>query len=772
MTASIFTSVTKKPIAVAEEAAAAPPAVIVVEEKPPERKVPQSVTAKLFVKPKHATDKIFAPRTEDMNKGFLMFSEEEPGLTMLKDEPDDLTHLAPTAGDACIPLEEGGPFFNDVFDDFMIPDNYTSLLQDDLSSLDSTDHQLRSNSSISVASPITINDSTVATVGSLSNAIMSQHIHHSPNSNSSHSSASSSPSSSSASISAVPSSSSPSSVSNLSSLSSVTSGIGSAGSSIVSHNGNVCTTGGLNSVQTTIVSGPSNDPFINYRDEITEINHSPQHLLSPGLSKSPEGSSIPSLCSPNGSGCPEDELAFMTLNMDDDDLTMSMRAPYISMSEVDDLPLLTSDDLMWGAPAVSVDSATAAAMAAAAGKYLVKEEYTPTQTQQPLSPQTNATTTSVSTVKSASPSVTVTARIADLTNGTNSNNNENNCNIGNKTIDSSLAALLCGGNVINIQLQQQQQSQNGNRHVLVHHQQQPQHHQVITAAAVQTETDKRVKLIDSSNLLHPMVVITPNFNKNSNTIEAWSMNDLLQLNGTANTTTSGTTAAPAQTLNVIASIVSKKNTVASTNSSSVTSHKRALVETADGSSKRVKPNPTTVTVNQQQSPTSSPQLLQQLMAPSPVPAKAKAKSKSLLDQSEQHRWSTGKVNGLQDQASNSVLMNLLVSGCDTNIPNPSDTLIAEDQTMYDLNELTDDEDDDRTPILANPMLGSTTTTAAAPTRQLTIQTEDISPKGGEDFMMTVSPSLLTPSDLEIWRAIKQGLDPKKIPQNYGRSASR
>lgn len=182
VTASIFSSVAKKPItAAATTVTTAPSApVAVVEEKPPERKVPQSVTAKLFVKPKHATDKIFAPRTEDMNKGFLMFSEEEPGLTMLKDEPDDLTHLAPTAGDACIPLEETGPFFNDVFDDFMIPDNYTSLLQDDLSSLDSTDHQLRSSSSISVASPITINDSTIAAVGSLTSAAMSQHLHHSP----------------------------------------------------------------------------------------------------------------------------------------------------------------------------------------------------------------------------------------------------------------------------------------------------------------------------------------------------------------------------------------------------------------------------------------------------------------------------------------------------------------------------------------------------------------------------------------------------------------
>lgn len=33
----------------------------------------------------------------------------------------------------------------------------------------------------------------------------------------------------------------------------------------------------------------------------------------------------------------------------DEDMDMSMRAPYISMSEADDLPLLISEDLMWGA---------------------------------------------------------------------------------------------------------------------------------------------------------------------------------------------------------------------------------------------------------------------------------------------------------------------------------------------------------------------------------------------------------------------------------------
>lgn len=52
-------------------------------------------------------------------------------LSVLKDEPEDLTHLAPTAGDVCVPLE--GPFLGDVFDDFMLSDNYCPLLSDDSS---------------------------------------------------------------------------------------------------------------------------------------------------------------------------------------------------------------------------------------------------------------------------------------------------------------------------------------------------------------------------------------------------------------------------------------------------------------------------------------------------------------------------------------------------------------------------------------------------------------------------------------------------------------
>lgn len=108
-------------------------------------------------RPIPVTELIFAPRKKEMNKGFLMFSQDE-GLTsklhlltailrlfciydfefiynvsgifsVLKDEPEDLTHLAPTAGDACIPLENS-PF--DMFDEFILNDNYCSLLGDDL----------------------------------------------------------------------------------------------------------------------------------------------------------------------------------------------------------------------------------------------------------------------------------------------------------------------------------------------------------------------------------------------------------------------------------------------------------------------------------------------------------------------------------------------------------------------------------------------------------------------------------------------------------------
>ncbi|CAH1164562.1 unnamed protein product [Phaedon cochleariae] len=105
-----------------------------------EERKPISATARLFgdlrdveggaSRPQSATTKIFGPRTKDMSKGFLTFSDEEPGLTMLKDEPEDLTHLAPVAGDVCVPLEEH-PFLSDMLDDILLRDNFGPLLAEE-----------------------------------------------------------------------------------------------------------------------------------------------------------------------------------------------------------------------------------------------------------------------------------------------------------------------------------------------------------------------------------------------------------------------------------------------------------------------------------------------------------------------------------------------------------------------------------------------------------------------------------------------------------------
>jgi hypoxia-inducible factor 1 alpha len=55
-------------------------------------------------------------------------------LAVLKDEPEDLTHLAPTAGDVDVPLETTC-FMSDVFDDLMLSDTYCPLLTEDLNTL-------------------------------------------------------------------------------------------------------------------------------------------------------------------------------------------------------------------------------------------------------------------------------------------------------------------------------------------------------------------------------------------------------------------------------------------------------------------------------------------------------------------------------------------------------------------------------------------------------------------------------------------------------------
>ncbi|XP_045466731.1 hypoxia-inducible factor 1-alpha isoform X2 [Harmonia axyridis] len=79
--------------------------------------------------PKRNTQKILTQRTEEMSRGFLTFTEDS-GLTMLKEEPDDLTHLAPVASDVCVPLEDH-PFLSEVFDDLLLKENFNPLMMDE-----------------------------------------------------------------------------------------------------------------------------------------------------------------------------------------------------------------------------------------------------------------------------------------------------------------------------------------------------------------------------------------------------------------------------------------------------------------------------------------------------------------------------------------------------------------------------------------------------------------------------------------------------------------
>ncbi|XP_046804353.1 protein similar isoform X2 [Lucilia cuprina] len=273
-----------------------------------------------------------ANHPQDMNKGYLSFAEDATELTMLKEEPDDLTaHLVATnAVDACMPLDESGPLFGEILVGFGMG-SYSSLLPDDINSLDSntsslehsSNHNTNNNNSNNNSNNQTINKSSAITCSPTTAA------------NSTTTSSTSSSTSYNASIVAT-------THNNRQSITSSSSS--SPSSSLITTT--TCTSNNSNSAATTTATNSTNiDPFINYRDESNDTNCS-QHLLSPSVtSKSPEGSSLPSLCSPD-SLSQEDDFSYYTMNVDDmDDLTM--RAPYIPMNEQDDLPLLTTDDYMW-----------------------------------------------------------------------------------------------------------------------------------------------------------------------------------------------------------------------------------------------------------------------------------------------------------------------------------------------------------------------------------------------------------------------------------------
>ncbi|XP_035704232.1 hypoxia-inducible factor 1-alpha isoform X2 [Folsomia candida] len=74
-----------------------------------------------------STSKIFTPKTKDMDTGFLMHVDDT--LIASKEEPDDLTHLAPIAGDECVPLDV--PLLEDLLASLDADDMSYSFLDDD-----------------------------------------------------------------------------------------------------------------------------------------------------------------------------------------------------------------------------------------------------------------------------------------------------------------------------------------------------------------------------------------------------------------------------------------------------------------------------------------------------------------------------------------------------------------------------------------------------------------------------------------------------------------
>lgn len=76
--------------------------------------IPDILTGAGLSSPIPSTTKIFAPRTEDMDSGFLMPCDNT--LIVSKEEPEDLTHLAPIAGDECVALNV--PLLDDLLKSF------------------------------------------------------------------------------------------------------------------------------------------------------------------------------------------------------------------------------------------------------------------------------------------------------------------------------------------------------------------------------------------------------------------------------------------------------------------------------------------------------------------------------------------------------------------------------------------------------------------------------------------------------------------------------
>ena len=93
-----------------------------------------------------STKTVFAPKTADMESGFIVFADS--GNIQLATDADDLTHLAPEAGDdVCVPYPGLLPEFNDVnfFEEVFLNNNINTNLFADEEKLKLADETINFN---------------------------------------------------------------------------------------------------------------------------------------------------------------------------------------------------------------------------------------------------------------------------------------------------------------------------------------------------------------------------------------------------------------------------------------------------------------------------------------------------------------------------------------------------------------------------------------------------------------------------------------------------
>ncbi|XP_031634173.1 protein similar isoform X2 [Contarinia nasturtii] len=454
------------------------------------------------------------------------------------------------------------------------------------------------------------------------------------------------------------------------------------------------------------------DPFISYRDEMCETGDisSPSILSPDNLSKSPAGSSsIPSLCSPN-SMSHSDEFAFMSTSLDNTDIDLSMRAPYIPMNENDDLPLLT-EDLMWSAFSDELSLHKDIKEASA-----LQQQQQQQQQQQTLHLQ--STLPSQQFGPDTVEQMIIDGAISESVKGT-PNASEQRLMFGTA---SNLASYLASKYVENDTGNDECNKQTIAHEILKMEQHSPNYEcgSNSNSTAIDDNSIKTQQMLAKSLNDDSIRSLTPNqiagepskmevidaitdgcittytiqmfdsdaFTKNGTnptTLSNWTMNDLLQMNVNETKTS---VASPAKRGSLRSRTQNQQQSMTETASNiSQLSHKRP--SPLDSSiNKRLKSNSTVSTFNQtnsnrstiqqpslslqnqetvQQQQQKSPHLLQHLMAPSPDRLRKYTgpANKQTANDKIDTQW---KCNVGYDepkaQSSDSVLKNLLVSGCD------------------------------------------------------------------------------------------------------------